>query len=187
MKSSEDVWSLMFPRSKCGWIMKRAKWVWMMFRWFVFRMMCPAAHCERFIPQQTVIVSHSRISFWNVMRFYLTLLHVSFWHRVQWNQLSEVFVLTGPVSLQAVHSLTKQIIDIKNRKWKKNSHDSQCICGKEDWFCYNKHWYGVQLNMWCGSPFPSLIASFYFTILMFFGTILTLFSIILRKRHNYKM
>ncbi len=92
MKSSEDVWSLMFPRSKCGWIMKRAKWVWMMFRWFVFRMKCPAAHCERFIPQQTVIVSHSRISFWNVMRFYLTLLHVSFWHRVQWNQLSEVFV-----------------------------------------------------------------------------------------------
>ncbi len=173
-----------------------------------------------------------------------------------------VCVLTGPVSLQAVHSLTKQSIDIKNRKWKKNTHNSRCILLQQtDWFCYNKHWYIVQLNMyggwensmrrnfrkhanikskcsqhnqikncmcraflylvvlyfqrvrckieeviflicrcfvlfaahwavvatvnmWCGSPIPSPIASFYFTILIFFGTMLTLFSIILRKRHN---
>lgn len=159
------------------------------FRWFVFRMMYPAAHCKRFILQQTVIVSHYGISFWNVMRFYLSLVHVSFWHRVQWNQLSwNVCVLTGPVLLQAVQSLTK-----KKKKEKKKSKteseqkDSQCVFGKEDWFCYNKHWYVIQWNMWYRSLFPSLIASFYFTILMFFGTVLILFSIILRKRHYYEM
>ncbi len=112
----KDVW-----RSKCVWSMKRAIWVWMMFRCFVFRMMYPA-----------VIVSHSRISFWNVMRFYLTLLHVSFWHRVQWNQLSGVFVFW------LVQFHCRQYIHWQNKALTSKTESERKLPIIPGAFCYNK-------------------------------------------------